>query len=100
MKVHTQSVHFSADSKLVQFIEKKMTKLEQYFDRIIKAEVVLKLENSGQVKDKIAEIRLNVPGSIFYVKESSKTFEASVDSAVAAIKRQLLKHKERMRARG
>ena len=99
MKVQTQSVHFSADSKLLSFIERKLSKLDQFFDRIVSANVILKLENSGQIKDKIAEIRLEIPGSILFVKETSKSFEASVDSAIDSLKRQLIRYKERLRAK-
>jgi putative sigma-54 modulation protein len=98
MKVHTEAVQFKADIKLVEFIEKKISKLDQFFDHILEAHVVLKLENSGQVRDKIAEVRLGVPGDIIFVQESSKTFEAAVDEAADALKRQLIKHKEKMRA--
>ncbi len=97
MKVHTQSVHFTADKKLIAFIQKKLSKLDQFFDRILSADVILKLENSGQIKDKIAEVRIKIPGSVLYVKETSKTFEASIDSATDALKRQLLRYKEKMR---
>ncbi len=97
MKVHTQSVHFSADAKLISFIEKKLNKLDQFFDRIVSANVTLKLENSGQVKDKVAEIRINIPVAVLYVKETSKTFEASIDSAISSLKRQVLKYKEQSR---
>jgi len=95
MRVFTEAVQFKADRKLIEFIEKKVGKMDQYFDRIIEAHVVLKLENSGQVKDKIAEVRLNVPGDIIIAKESSKTFEASIDQAIDALKRQLIKYKEK-----
>ena len=97
MKVHTHSVHFSADAKLISFIEKKLNKLDQFFDRIVSANVTLKLENSGQVKDKVVDIRINIPGTVLYVKETNKTFEASIDSAISSLKRQVLKHKERLR---
>ena len=100
MKIQVQSVHFSADAKLIAFIEKKLGKLDQFFDRIISANVTLKLENSGQVKDKVAEVRMNIPGSVLYVKETSKTFEASIDSAISSLKRQVVKYKERMRMKG
>ena len=95
MKVHTQSLHFSADQKLIDFIEKKLGKLTQLFDRIIDADVILKLENSGQIKDKVAEVKITLPGSVLYAKESNKSFEASIDSATATLKRQLIKYKER-----
>ncbi|MCB0581143.1 MAG: ribosome-associated translation inhibitor RaiA [Phaeodactylibacter sp.] len=97
MRVHTESVQFKADQKLIDYIEKRLNKMDQFFDRIIEARVTLKLENSGQIKDKIAEVRLNVPGEQLIAKEASKTFEASVDAAAAALKRQLIRYKERLR---
>lgn len=97
MKVHTESVQFKADAKLLRFIEERLDKVSQLFDRIIEANVVLKLENAGQVKDKIAEMRLNVPGDVLVAKATDKTFEASVDQAVNALRRQLIRYKDRMR---
>ncbi len=99
MKVLTESVQFKADDKLINYIEKKLSKMDQFSDRIIEARVTLKLENSGQVRDKIAEVRLNVPGGLLIAKESSKTFESSVDSAASSIKRQLIKYKDQLRSR-
>ena len=96
MKVHTEAVQFKADQKLIDFIEKKLSKMENYFDRIIEARVTLKLENSGQIKDKVAEVRLNVPGEILIAKGVNRTFEASVDSAASALRRQLIKYKDRL----
>ena len=95
MKIHTQAIHFSADQKLISFTERKLTKLNQFFDKIIAVDVTLKLENSGQVKDKIAEIKLKIPGSVLFVKESNKTFEESVDNAIKSLKKQLVKYKLR-----
>lgn len=99
MKVQTKAVHFSADKKLIQFIEKKLSKLEQRFNRITGVEVVLKLENTGKIKDKIAEIYLKVPGGIIIAKETHKKFEGAVDASVMVLKRQLSRHKERARLR-
>ena len=99
MKVHTEAVQFKADQKLLDFIEKKLGKMDQYFDRILEARVTLKLENSGQIKDKVAEVRLNVPGEILFAKETNRTFEASINSAADALKRQLIKYKERIRSK-
>jgi putative sigma-54 modulation protein len=95
MRVYTESVAFKADQKLVDFVERKLSKMDQFFDRIIDAHVVLKLENAGQVKDKIAEVRIKVPGNILIAKESNRTFEASVASAVEALRRQIIRYKEK-----
>jgi putative sigma-54 modulation protein len=97
--VHTETIHFSADMKLIAFIEKKLQKLEQIFDRILDASVVLKLENTGQIRDKIAEVKINIPGSVIFIKETSKSFEAAIDMAVEALKRQLIRYKQRADAK-
>ena len=97
MTVRTESVQFKADEKLLEYIEKKLSKLDSFFDRIIDANVKLKLENSGQVRDKIAEVKLQVPGTTLFVSETNKTFEASIDLASDNLKRQLTKYKEKMR---
>ena len=99
MKIRTQSLHFDADSKLLHFIEKKLSKLELFFDRIVGAEVYLKLENTGRIQDKIVEIKLNIPNNVLVAKDTSKTFEKSVDDAVESLRRQLIKYKEKSRVR-
>lgn len=97
MNVHIQALHFDADSKLVAYIEKKLEKLEQYHDRIIKVDVILKLDNViHNIKDKVAEIRVHVPKADFFVKASSKSFEASFDDALDAIINQIKRRKEKL----
>jgi len=99
MTVRTEAVQFKADEKLLAYIEKKLSKLDNLFDRIIDATVKLKLENSGQVKDKVAEIKIAVPGTTLFVKETNKTFEESIDLASDNLRRQLKKYKEKVRTR-
>ena len=97
MDLRIQSVHFDADDKLKEYIKAKISKVETFYDRIIDAEVILKLENSGQVRDKIVECKVNVPGDTFFVKEVDKTFEAAVDKTSDVMGRQIRKFKERIR---
>ena len=98
MQLQIQSVHFDADRKLEQFVYEKVNKLETYHDKIVNAEVFLKLENSGgKIKNKIAEIRLHVPGATLFAKEQSKQFEESVDLAANSIRRQLKRNKEKVK---
>ena len=86
MKVNLQSVHFSVDYKLREYLEQKISKLEQFFSKIIDVQVFLKLENAGQVRDKIVEIKLNLPGKSILIKEIAQTFEAGIDLATEALK--------------
>lgn len=97
MNVRINAVKFDADTKLVQFIEKKVNKLARYFDEIINAEVFLKLENTPDLENKVVEIKLYIPGSDLFASKQSKSFEASTDVVVDALKQQILKHKEKLR---
>ena len=81
MVIKTEAVQFKADQKLLDFIDRKFTKLNVFFDKITSVEVYLKLENSGQVKDKIVEALVNVPGDSIFVKDTSKTFEESIEKS-------------------
>ena len=58
MKIRVQSIHFTADSKLLDFIQTRVDKLDQFFDQIISGEVYLKLENADNEENKITEIKL------------------------------------------
>ena len=98
MKIQTQSVHFDADAKLLEFIEKKMNKLSTFHDNIIDVEVYLRLEHHGQISDKLAEIKVHVAGHSFIAKESFQTFEQAVDEASEGLRRQLIRHKEKSKA--
>ena len=97
MKVNTQSVNFTADKKLLDFIQRRMDKLEQFYDKVIKSDVFLKVENTSGKENKIFEAKLTVPGDSFMVKKVCKTFEEGADSAASSLERQLKKRKEKLR---
>jgi putative sigma-54 modulation protein len=99
MNVNIQTVHFDADTKLVSYIEKKVSKLSQYHDRITKVDVYLKLDNIvHNIKDKVAEIKVLIPRHEFFVKQSSKSFEESFDSALDSVITQIKRKKEKKAA--
>ncbi len=96
MIVHVQALHFDADKKLITYIKKRVEKLSQYHDRIIKVDVILNLDNvKHAIKDKIAEIRVHVPRADFFVKSTSKSFEISFDEAFDALVQQIKRRKEK-----
>ena len=96
MDVKIQTVHFDADSKLIDFVNSKIQKLPTFHDRIIKVDVFLKLDNViHTIKDKIAEIRVHVPKHNFFVKASSKSFEESFDCALDSLVNQMKRKKEK-----
>ena len=98
MKVNVQTPNFVADDKLINFIEKKLSKLEQFYDKIIYADVFLKVQKTSEKQNKITEILLSVPGGDLIVKKDARTFEAGADECVQSLERQLKKRKEKQRA--
>jgi putative sigma-54 modulation protein len=98
MKVNTQSVNFNADQKLIDFIQKRMDKLDMFYDKVIQSDVYLKLDNTSKKENKIFEARLSVPGDSFIVKKHCKSFEEGADMAASSLERQLKKRKEKLRS--
>lgn len=97
MNLKIQSIHFDADVKLEEFITGKVSKLKQYHDSILGAEIFLRLDKSATAENKIVEIKLDVPGNDFFAKRQNSSFEAATDGAVEALRRQIKKHKEKLR---
>lgn len=95
MKLQIQSIHFDADQKLIDYVQKKLDKLETFFDKIIDGEVFLKIDKDEHQENKIVEVKINIPGSSLFVKERSKSFEAGTDEALEALKTQIKKYKEK-----
>jgi len=94
MKVH--SVHFDADVKLIDFINSKVSKLNQFFDHIVTSEVFLRLDKAQDKSNKIAEVRLLLPGKELFAKKQSKSFEEATELAVEALRRQVRKYKGKL----
>jgi putative sigma-54 modulation protein len=99
MNVNIQTVHFDADDKLVDYVTKKVEKLNTFHDQILKVDVFLKLDNVvHSIKDKVVEIKVHVPKYDFFVKASSKSFEESFDNAMDSIISQIKRKKDKLAA--
>jgi len=95
MKVNVQSVNFNADVKLIEFVQDRLDKLEHFYSRIINADVYLKVQKTSAPENKIAEVRLFVPGEDLMASKTCKSFEQCIDECAAALERQLKKRKEK-----
>jgi putative sigma-54 modulation protein len=95
MKTNIQSIHFDADKRLINFIEEKVSKLHSLHEGVISNNVILRLDKAGDNNNKIAEIKLTVPGSDLFAKKQCATFEEAVDMACDALKTQIKRHKEK-----
>ena len=99
MNVQIQTVHFDADEKLLEHVQKRIDKLKTFHDKITGVEVFFRLENLSQkVKDKVAEIKVSIPKKSLFAKHESKVFEESFDEAFDSLVSQIKKSKEKMYA--
>ena len=99
MNVNIQTVHFDADDKLVDYVTKKIEKLNTFHDQILKVGLFLKLDNVvHSIKDKVVEIKVHVPKHDFFVKASSKSFEESFDNAMDSLISQIKRKKDKLAA--
>lgn len=96
MDFKVNSVNFSADEKLVEFIREKVKKLELIYDNIIASEVYLKLDKSESKENKVAEVKILLPGNELFASKQCKSFEEATDLAVQALKKQVSRHKEKI----
>jgi putative sigma-54 modulation protein len=96
MKVNIQSIHFDADIKLIEFITKKVQKVNTLFDEINFADVFLRLEKDSEKNNKTVEIKINILGNQLFAQENSNTFETATDLAIDKVKAQVRKLKERV----
>jgi putative sigma-54 modulation protein len=96
MTINIQSVHFTADKKLLDFIREKVEKLGTFYDGILSGEVTLKLDKSSTSANKISEIKMLCRGQDFFAKKQCETFEEATDLVCEALKSQIKKHKDKV----
>lgn len=93
MKISVQSIGLTPHAPLSEHIEKKLSKLDTFYDKIVECKVFLKVENKSDKENKTAEVILAVPGDIV-VKKTSASFEESLDQCADVAKKLLIKKKE------
>lgn len=92
-----QTPNFAAKDELLVFVEKRLSKLEQFYDKIVFADVYLKVQKTSEKENKIVEVLLSIPGGDLMVKKEAKTFEEATDEVVKTLERQLKKRKQKQK---
>ena len=96
MEIQVHSVHFTADQKLIDFINEKVSKLGLFYDGIISVQVYLKLDKEHAYSNKIGEVKILIPGKELFATKQCDTFEEAVDLSVEALRKQVIKQKEKV----
>lgn len=96
MKMDLQTVGFNAEESLTDYAREKTEGLYKYYDRIVGAEVYLKLDHNDKDQTKVAEIKLNIPGNDIFAESRSDKFEGAINDSVEKLKAQIRKIKSKM----
>lgn len=100
MKLVIHTIQFDAERALLDFLQKKVDKLEKFYDKFVDGEVFLKVEKGDRGREnKVVEIKLSIPGGSLFAKEVAASFEVGIDEAVESLRRQIRKHKDKVAAR-
>ena len=95
MKINIQSLSFNANDKLIDFAEDKISKLSQYSERVMEAQVILKSVKSATKNNSVCEIKLAIPGNDLFSSKQCDSFEEAILKSTYALKQQLLTWKEK-----
>ena len=90
-----ESRHFSARDSLKEYIEKEISRLNRYYDRIISAHVIL----DGKLEKKQATVKISVWGQQLISSETAPKFEIAIESAVDKLVQQVKKYKTKLAKR-
>ncbi len=93
MEIRVQSIKFNADQKLLDFVEKKVSKLPKFYDGITDVEVALSL--LADYENKNVRVHVHIPGNDLIIERNAKTFEDAVVDCVDILKDKLVRAKEK-----
>ena len=95
MNINIQTINFVADKQLKEFINTKINKLISISDSVINANIYLKIDKPETYNNKVVEIKLHTSDGGFFAKKKSNSFEESIDLTSQAIRKQIIKYKQK-----
>ncbi len=94
MEIRVQSIKFDADQKLLDYVEKKLSKLSKFHDGITTVNVSLSLLADHDNKN--VKVNVSIPGSTLVVEKNAPKFEEAIVDCVDILKSKLVKAKEKL----
>lgn len=93
MNIIVSGRHLSITDAIKSYAEKKVHKLEKYFDRLIKVQVNLDVESERHRAEMIVSA---TKGSVLIAEVIDHNIYAAIDKATDKLERQLTRHKEKL----
>jgi len=91
--IKVKSLKFDADQKLLDYVEKKVGKIEKFFDNLGDIDVTLSL--SPEPDNKNVRLQTRFPGEDLVIERNAKSFEEAITEAVDAMKEKIVRAKEK-----
>ena len=91
--INVKSLKFDADEKLLEHIEKKVGKVEKFFDNLSDIDVTLSLLPDAE--NKSVKLQTHIPGEDLIVERHARTFEEALTDAADALKERVIRAKEK-----
>ena len=91
--INVKSLKFNADEKLLDFIDKKVGKVEKFFDNMGDIDVTLSL--LPEAENKCVKLQTHMPGEEIVIERNARTFEEAVTDAADALKEKIVRVKEK-----
>lgn len=99
MTINFEYDDVSASKRLEELATKRLNKLVDKFDFIVRADVFFKTENTSSPETgMICNIRLSAPGPRLFSDSSNSSFEAAIAKSASDLERQLEKRKDKMKS--
>lgn len=92
MKINVRGKNIEVTPALIEYAEKRLSKLDKHFDDKTDLQVVLSVIR----EDHVVEVTVNVNGLMLRAEESTGDMYASIDMVVEKLERQIKKYKTRM----
>jgi len=100
MQINVRTHHVDITPALKEYSEKKMHKLEKYFESIQEILVELDIVNTAdENKRQVAMATIWAAQTIIRAKETSKDMYASIDMIFEKLEKQIKKHKDKLKSR-
>jgi ribosomal subunit interface protein len=96
MDIVIKSINFKASPALKTFVRKKVSKLFNRCNNVIRANVILREKKNGDFANSQCDIKLEVPGYDHIVKKNAEVYEKSILQAVDALHEILRRKKTRL----
>jgi putative sigma-54 modulation protein len=93
MEIKIKSLKFNADQKLIDYVNKKVSKIAKFYDGTEVADVTLSLLQEPDNKN--VKLQYHIPGEELVIERNAKTFEEAVTDCVDAMKEKIVRSKEK-----